>query len=426
MTGSTLVQLAPTSRDDVIRADIARGVPVDALSQEWGLSPVDIARIGAGIPVLPAAPEPEPEQALIVRTGSGRIINPYDESLPDPDERRDPRAAEYHRERLTESTRYSYRRFIAMYLDYCALTGRREVPGNRFTIEGFSIWLAERPVTKGKNKGKIGMAPSSISSALSAVRALHVACGENPPDRDLARGIIERHEKRRAKDRTIHDGVGSPAVDLPTFADLVAACPPETNAGLRDRAMLTLGLNIMARRSELCILDLDDVKVRRDGWLEVYIHETKSGKPRTAIVPPWDDPELCPKRAWLAYKKRIVSLGITEGSAFRGVDRWDNVQGAGPWAGRAQLGSRLDGSTLEHIVARAAIRAAVDDAEKLSPHGVLRRTGATVAYANGADILAICRQGGWDERSPVVFRYIDTVDMKERNPMLLVGQSMRV
>lgn len=425
MTGKALAQVSPTSRDDVIRADLARGVPVQALAEEWGLSPANVARIGAGIPALPPAPEPaaEPGQELVVRTSGGRLINPFDAALPDPDERRDPRAAEYHRERLSESTRYAYRRFIGQYLDFCALTGRREVPANRFTIEAYTIWMAERPVTRGKNKGKRGLAPLSIGVALSAVRALHVAVGENPPDRELARGIVERHEKRRAKDREIHDGVGSPAVDLPTFGDLVAACPPETNAGLRDRAMLTLGLNIMARRSELCILDLADITIDRDGWLSVYVHETKTGKPRTAKVPPWDHlPELCPKRNWLAYRARLAEKGLTEGPAFRGVDRWDNVQGAGPWAGRAALGARLDGSTLEHIVARAAIRAAVPNADELSPHGVLRRTGATLSYAFGSDILAIARQGGWDERSPVVFRYIDTVDLKKRNPMLLIGR----
>jgi hypothetical protein len=420
-----VVPVGPTSRDDVIRADLARGVSVQALAEEWGLSAPNVARIGAGIPALPPAPEPELTggQDLVVRTGGGRLINPFDPGLPDPDERRDPRAAEYHRERLSESTRYAYRRFIGQYLDFCALTGRREVPANRFTVEAFAIWLAERPVTRGKNKGKTGLAPLSIGVALSAVRALHVAVGENPPDRELARGIVERHTKRRAKDRDIHDGVGSPAVDLPTFTSLVESCPPDTNAGLRDRAMLTLGLNIMARRSELCILDVADITIDRDGWLQVYIHETKTGKPRTVLVPPWDDlPELCPKRAWLAWRARLVEHGLGEGPAFRGIDRWDHIQGAGAWAGRAQLGNRLNGADVEHLVARAALRAAVPNGDDLSPHGVLRRTGATLSYASGADVLAIARQGGWHEQSPVVFQYITTVDLKKRNPMLLIGR----
>ncbi len=420
-----IIKPGPTSRDDVIRADLARGVTAQAIAEEWDLTLANVTRIGAGIPALPQAP-PEGEEAggkdLVVRTTAGRLINPFDPDLPDPDERRDPRAARYHRDRLSENTRTVYRRYAGHYLDFCALTGRREGPGNRCTVEAFAIWLAERPVTRGKNKGVIGQAPSSIAAALAAVSALHSACGENPPDRFLARQIVESHRKTRAKDRTIHDDEGSPAVDLPTFASLVAACPPDTNAGLRDRAMLTIGLNIMARRSELMILDMGDVTVDKDGWLDVFVAQTKVGKPRTVKIPPWTaHPDLDPKAAWVAYRRRMAELGLHDGPAFRGVDRHDNVQGAGPWAGRASLGNRLDGSTMEQIIARAAERAAIANADELTPHGVLRRTGATEAYRLGADILAICRQGGWHERSPVVFRYIDTVDMKQRNPMLLLA-----
>ncbi len=406
--------LVPTSRDDVIRADLARGVPPDALAEEWNLDPAVIAYIAEQMRRGPAADD---KTALY-----DRLLDRVDPTAPDPDERRDPRASRYHRERLAARTRMAYRRYAGYYLDYCARTGRREVPGNRFTIEGFAIWLAERPVTRGKNKGKIGMAPLTLNVALSAVAALHKACGENPPDRYLARDIIESHAKQRLKDRTIHDGQGSPGVDLPTFASLVGACSTETTAGLRDRAMLTLGLNIMARRSELCVLDLDDVTVERNGrWLSVHVAQTKTGGAREAKVPAWAGlPDLDPIRAWQAYRQRVADLGIADGPAFRAVDRWDNMQGAGVWAGRRALDVRLDGSTLEHIVLRAALKAAVPNADELSPHGVLRRTGATLAYLGGADILAIARQGGWGERSPVVFRYIGDVDQYRRNPMLLI------
>jgi integrase len=419
---TALARPGPTGRDDVIRADLQRGVDAARLAEEWGLEAADIARIGAGLTAVERSAEPAgPSQTLMVRRPGGRLISPFE--LDDPDERRDPKAAKYHRARLAESTRASYRRYAPMYLDFCALTGRRDIPGNRTTIEAFAIWLAERPVRKGKNKGKVGLAPSSINVALSAVRALHIACGENLPDRSLANGIIEGHANERKKDRSIHDDQGSPPVDLPTFEALVAACPADTNAGMRDRAMLTLGLNMMARRSELCILDFQDITFERDGWMSVYVAQTKSGKPRTVKIPQWTGhPDLDPHAAWRRYLRRMAEVGVTEGAAFRGVDRWDNVQGAGPWAGRAELGSRLDGSTLEHIVARAAIRAQIANAAELSPHGVLRHTGATLAYAAGADILAIARQGGWHERSPVVFRYVHTVDLKKRNPMLLVGQ----
>lgn len=362
---------------------------------------------------------------LVLRRGNWPI-NPFDPDLPDPDTRRDARAAVYHRARLSESTRRKYRYFAELYLDFCATTGRVEVPGNAFTLEAFAVWLAQRPVRKGKNAGKTGLAPASILLALSAVRALHEAAGENPPVTRLARGIVEGHEEMRKEDPTIHDGQGSPAVDLPTFAELVAACPADTSAGLRDRALLTLGLQIMARRMELCILTVPNVTKFGDGWIKVRIRRTKGGKPREPKVPPWDHlPELCAVRAVTAWIKRMGELGIPEGPLFRAVDSQDVVRGTpgGKWAGKGtDPHGRIDPVTVELIIARAAYRASVPNADELKPHGVLRASGATMAYNAGADILAIARQGGWHERSPVIFRYIRDVDEVKRNPMLLIGR----
>lgn len=357
----------------------------------------------------------------------GRLINPFDPDRPDPDLRRDPRAAAYHRSRLSDETRRAYKRYIDLYLDFCYQTGRDQDRASQYTLEAYIIWLCQRPITRGKNKGKVGLSPSALSVALSAVRTMYEILGGNIPASRLARGIIEGHEAQRETDPDIHDGEGSPAVDLPTFQELVEACPAHTNAGIRDRAMLTIGLTIMARRRELAGLSWPDItRDRGADWLKVHIRRAKGGKPRSPVVPRWDHlPILCPHRNWDTYVERMASLGITEGPTFRAVDQWDNVQGAknGRWAGKTPPdGGRLDPATLESIILRAAIRASVPNAESLRPHGVLRASGATIAYNFGADVLAIARQGGWGERSPVVFRYIRDIDQYKRNPMLLVGK----
>lgn len=421
----------PTSREEVILADLRRGVPPDALAAEWGLDPAVIDYLHEKM-----QREPTPNALEPVPNSYDRLLARLDLREGDPEEEaRHPHAFSYQRERLAPRTRAMYRYYAGRYLDYCAATGRREVPGHRFTIEAFAIFLTTIEVQRGKNKGRFGLSPSSMAVALSAVAALHRACGENLPDRDLARGIIERHAKQRKLDR-VPDGVGSPGVDLPTFAELVAACDPDTPAGIRDRAMLTLGLNIMARRSELTTIDRGDVTYVRKGgrlWLQVHVPYTKTGKDRTALVPAWDDPVLDPHRAWDRWTALCDANGIEDGPAFRAVDRWGNIQGARAqvdgkwlpkgWAGRSTMEVRLDPSLLEHIILRAALKAAVENADELRPHGVLRRTGATLAYLNGADILSIARQGGWGDRSPVVFRYIGDAQAYERNAMLLVGQS---
>lgn len=425
---------APTSREEVILADLRRGVPSDALAAEWGLDPAVIDYLHEKLQrdTTPVGLEPIPHSydRLLTRLDR-RAGDPEDE-----DEARHPRAFSYQRERLRPETRRMFRYYAGIYLDYCAATGRREVPGHRFTQEAFALFLAtEWEVKRGKNKGRVGLSPSSIAVALAAVAALHRACGENLPDRDLARGVIERHAKQRKEDR-VPDGVGSPGIELPEFERLVAACDPNTPAGVRDRAMLTIGLNMMARRSELTMIDRSDVTwERRNGrlWLKVHVPYTKTGNDRTALIPAWTNEVLDPHTAWDAWCGLCDASNVPEeGPAFRAVDRWGNIQGArqqgengwleGRWAGRAETGARLDPAMLEHIIFRAAERAAIANAVELRPHGVLRRTGATLAYLAGADVLSIQRQGGWGERSPVVFRYIsDAAAYTDRNAMLLVG-----
>lgn len=357
---------------------------------------------------------------LVVRRHSGRPINPFDPDLPDPDMRRDPRAASYHRDRLTPATRRAYRRWIGVYLDWCASVGRVEVPANMMTLEAFAVWLAQREVAKGKNRGRIGMAPASIFQALSAVRALHVAMVQNPPPRDLARGIVEGHAEQRKGDPRIQDGEGAPALKLPTLQELILACDPGTNAGVRDRALMSFSFVSMARRHEPPQVDFSHIK-EVDGGLEVFIRKTKRGKPRTVKVPRWDHlPDLCAVRNILDYRRRIRLLGIEDGPFFRSVDRWDNVHGVGAWAGNPFADVRMDPTTMEHVIARAAVRAAAPEAENLTPHS-FRKGGASAAYAAGARILDIARQGGWADNSPVVFRYIKDVDEWLNNPMTKIG-----
>lgn len=351
-------------------------------------------------------------------------IEPVGSGPSEVDMRRDPRVLRFLQHARSESTQRMYRQFITLYLDFCAETGRTHLPGTAATLEAFAAWLAERPVTKGRNKGKLGMAPASIQLALSAVRALHHAHDQDAPSTRLARVVVEGHTRVRADDPEIRDGWQAPAIRLPTLAELVATCDPDTNAGLRDRAMLTLGLAMMARRSELATLDITDLRDVAEGE-EIFLRKSKSdqhGKGRIVKVP-WFSamPELCPVRYMRAWRARLLLHGITDGPLFRAVDRHDNVHGSVAWAGGPDRSVRMDPRTVERVIARAALKAAVPDASAYKGHS-LRSGGATVAREYGADVLFIARQGRWGERSPVVFRYIRDVDEWEHNPMRLIGE----
>jgi hypothetical protein len=354
----------------------------------------------------------------------------------DPDSRRSPKAARYHRARLSEDTRRKYLYWIKRYLYFCAVHGRRELPANASTLEHFMIWLAELDPTRGRNRHRsgVGMAPATMRQALAGVRAFHAAAGATFPNNELALGIIDGHEAERARPGTgLHDGEGARPAKLPTLLELIRACPTEglhRNAGIRDRAILSMGFVIMARRSELCVLDHEHI-TEESGDLKIWVPKTKtSRKGRVSYLAPWEDhPDCCPVRCVRAWRKLSAELGITSGPFFRGVDNWDNVAGVpgSPFAGVAGDG-RLSGDRIEYLIGRAAVRALQYGAElggmtpdELKPHGVFRSGGASAAYGAKADILAIRRQGGWADTSPVVFRYIREIDLRLNNPMRLVG-----
>ncbi|MES2343831.1 MAG: tyrosine-type recombinase/integrase, partial [Pseudomonadota bacterium] len=322
-------------------------------------------------------------------------------ALPDPDNRRDPRAARYHRQARAESTRRAYLRWLQLFLDFCDKTQRRELPATAATLEAFAVYLCQRPIDRGKNRGRQGLAPNSIRQALSAVRTYHRLHGENPPDTFMAAGVVDGYEVERSRMPGNTDGKGVPGLRLPTLAAMFTVCDPATNAGARDRAVLSLGWAMMARRSELTGLDVDHVRRVRTG-VEVFVARSKTdqtGKGRTVAIP-WK-PELgdmCPATNTLAWVALMAGLGMVDGPLLRAVDRHDHVNGSGVWAGPPGL--RMAPSTVELVIARAAVRARVPGGDKLRGHS-LRRGGATDAYEGGADILSIARHGGWGERSPV-------------------------
>jgi hypothetical protein len=354
--------------------------------------------------------------------------------LPDPNERRHPRSAEFRRERLREGTRRKYLHWLKVWFYFCPINGYKELKANPASLEAFMIYLTEVDPTRGKNRHRpgVGMSPSAMRQALAAVRSLHHAAGVEWPSTNLARDIIEVHATRRAT-AGVHDDEGVPPIKMPTLTELIRACPTSglhKARGIRDRALLSMGFTTMGRRSELGYITHESLRRDADGSYRVKIPKTKTSRNgRTCFLPFWEDyPDCCPVRTLEAWLKVCRELGITSGPLFRPVDQWDNVRGAQGrgWAGPEGGDASLNGEGVELAIARAAADAVMLGAEldhdvgAYKPHG-LRAGGATSSYEAGADILAIARQGGWGDRSPVIFRYIREVDMKLRNPMRLVG-----
>lgn len=343
--------------------------------------------------------------------------------LPDPDEVRDPRAAELHRHSRAETTRDKYRYFLGVYTQWCSLVGRRDAPATQETLEAFITFLAyDWVVQRGKHKGSVGMSPNSIRLAMAAVRAWHRVQGMSPPDTGLALQALKGHERKRAKDPAFSDGKGAPGLRLPTLVEMFDACDPDTVQGARDMALLSLGWAMMARRSELAGLELDHVgRPGRNGGLEVFVARSKTdqlGRGVRVGIP--DKPELGvmnPVANVTRWQAVLADHGVVDGGFFRAVDQHGRMSGLPGYSGRSNL-AYLQPPAVELVILRLAQAAMIPDWDKYTGHS-LRRGGASDMYERGADILAIARQGRWGDRSPVVFKYIEDASTWMRNPLLV-------
>jgi integrase/recombinase XerD len=85
----------------------------------------------------------------------------------------------------------------------------------------------------------------------------------------------------------------------------------------RDLAVLLIGLDLLARRSELLAIEIRDVKAGNDGSATVLIRNSKAdqeGQDEVGYISP---------RAHAALHRRIEVAGITDGKVFRsGHPRW--------------------------------------------------------------------------------------------------------
>lgn len=363
------------------------------------------------------------EDTLDALSGRGRA------ALPDPDDRRDPRAAEFARHARAESTRNKYRWFLSLYLDWCAQVGRRDLDATPATLEAFAIYLATVVVRKGKNKGVVGMAPASIRVALAAIRTYHRVHGKNPPDLGLADEMLKGHASRRVAAQ-IKDNKGSPGLRLPTLYQMAGACDLDTVAGVHDLALLSGGWATMARRAELARVGKAHVTrdEDRDLGIKIFIGKSKTdqlGEGRTILVPYRPDLGiLCPATNMLRWDGVLNDHNVSGGGFFRGIDKHGHINGL-PGYGGGAYSEWMHPTTVERVVADVARRAMVKEWDLYTAHS-LRRGGATDLYAAGVDILAIARQGGWGDRSPVIFRYIDDFEDWERNALAIANFSIAV
>lgn len=308
------------------------------------------------------------------------------------------------RRRLIEgvpaNTRRAYAKQWSTYMQWCAEEGRTPVPCTPQTLAEYVNRLAEAE-----------LAPATIEQAIAVIRAAHRTAGypKDTPDTAPAKTVL-RHYRRQRADQGQANTRQAPPVLIPELRQMIETCDLSTPKGLRDRALLVLGLALMGRRSELVALLIDDVREVSEG-LEVTIRASKTdqdARGETIAIPagthPLTDP-VAVHREWVAC---LADHGITSGRLMRRIDRHGNI------------GPSLAASAVNRILKDLAAAADLPGAEKYTAHG-LRAGGATVAYAAGVPVATIAKHGRWSPTSPVVLGYIRAVDKWRDNAMRNVG-----
>lgn len=297
---------------------------------------------------------------------------------------------------IPDNTKTAYRRQARDFVTWCEERGRDTLPASAQTLADYVSHLCDQD-----------KAPSTIEQAIATIRVAHREAGhDGQPDTRAALRVLKTHKRDRAEAGKRKRK--APPVTLNVLRAMVDAADPGTFAGRRDRVMLILGFAMMARRSELAALQIEDVNFTDDG-LTVLIRKSKTDQDATGAevnIPHGVHPDTDPVRVVRAWLDR---LDAAEGPLLRAVNRWDQLQPGG-----------MSGAAINERVRKLAIEAGVPNAATFTAHG-LRAGGPTEAAKAGQPVSFIADHGRWSKSSTQVLEYIRPVDKWRDNPMRGIG-----
>jgi len=170
------------------------------------------------------------------------------------------------------------------------------------------------------------------------------------------------------------------------------AAQPEDLVGIRNRALLSIGYDFLARRSELTALRNEDVEFDASGGLRGVIRRSKTDPYGRGRLVFGSERSANLLRRWLRRKPKDIPWLFCAVNHDTCLDR------------------SVCGRTVSEIVKRAVVRtrgARPREAE-ISGHS-LRVGAAQDLLADGHDIGAIMRAGGWSNMS-IAMRYLSLAE----------------
>ncbi|MDK9496153.1 integrase [Streptomyces katrae] len=295
-----------------------------------------------------------------------------------------------------DNTFDTYAKSWRVWTRFCAAAGLPEREGGRGALVAFVAWM----LREGQRNGT-GYAPSSASTHLAAAvvglreRGATVSGDDQAEARAALEGLAVKLLKageRRGRGQAV-------GADLDGLRAIARACP-DTLAGERDKALVLTGFHYASRSQDPAGLLTGDVTAHPRGLVVAVLTGKTKHSVRNAKIAYADDPEICPVRAWTAYRTRLAAehgpqWAAPSTPAFVGIDRWGHITGGmGP-------------DSVTRAVKRISTRAGVPIA--WTGHS-LRIGLASVARRNGRDAMVIADQGGWTRHSRSMLGYMQRDD----------------
>ena len=238
---------------------------------------------------------------------------------------------------------------------------------------------------------------ATVRRRLYSVRKVHRLLRLPDPTSDEDVNIALRKVKR-AKPIRPKQAKGLTAAYLDQFL----AVQPDTPWGWRNCAMLSLGYDLLTRRSELVALQTDDIVPRGDGTLRVTIRRSKA------------DPFGMGR---VTFTSRRTAVHVAKWLEWRGPDiapLFCGIYQERP-SDRA-----LEATFVKRLIKDAARDVGLDPATVDAFSGHSMRVGAAQdLLTRGHDGIAIMRAGGWKSMG-VLSRYLEYAEHNvwETNPMV--------
>lgn len=295
-------------------------------------------------------------------------------------------ARRYAEQSRSESTWRTYETAWRIFSEWCDAIGLIALPAEPQTIAMFVGSEADK-----------GLAESTISHRLAAIRLMHLGQGMPSPHNALAVVEVMRGLRRqRAREGSLPEKK-SPMVDE-LIKQLVDNLDLDCLRGKRDRTLLLYGFAGALRRSELVAIDVTHIKEHEKGHILTipFSKGDQEGKGQAIPILAQPNSPYCPIAA---YQEWIKASKISKGAVFRRMFRGDKLS-------HNRLGDRAVAELVKDCIHK--LKDPSLSFENFSAHS-LRRGLLTSAAKENVNLFKLITQSRHSQVDTVL-EYVDNTD----------------